>query len=61
MKFHLSLSMILEQIDSQSRTDSLLRGIDVNNPANLDAEGYPVGYGKKPSSSITSVFSCLLW
>jgi hypothetical protein len=22
------------------------RGIDVNNPANLDAEGYPVGYGK---------------
>jgi cell surface protein SprA len=33
----------LEQIDSQSRTDSLLRGIDVNNPANLDAEGYPVG------------------
>jgi hypothetical protein len=46
MKFHLSLSMILEQIDSQSRTDSLLRGIDVNNPANLDAEGYPVGYGK---------------
>jgi hypothetical protein len=38
--------MILEQIDSQSRTDSLLRGIDVNNPANLDAEGYPVGYGK---------------
>jgi hypothetical protein len=43
MKFHLSLSMILEQIDSQSRTDSLLRGIDVNNPANLDAEGYPVG------------------
>jgi hypothetical protein len=45
MKFHLSLSMILEQIDSQSRTDSLLH-VDVNNPANLDAEGYPVGYGK---------------
>jgi hypothetical protein len=34
---------------------------DVNNPANLDAEGYPIGYGKQPSSFITSVFSCLLW
>ncbi|MGL2965712.1 cell surface protein SprA [Flavobacterium sp. XGLA_31] len=22
------------------------RGIDINNPANLDAEGYPLGYGK---------------
>jgi hypothetical protein len=22
------------------------RGIDINNPVNLDAEGYPIGYGK---------------
>lgn len=25
---------------------ALARGIDINNPANLDAEGYPLGYGK---------------
>jgi hypothetical protein len=40
----------------------LLRGIDVNNPANLDAEGYPVDMEKNNQAVfITSVFSCLLW
>jgi hypothetical protein len=28
---------------------ALQRGIDINNPVNLDAEGYPIGYGKKQS------------
>jgi cell surface protein SprA len=27
------------------------RGIDVNNPANLDGDGYPLGYSEKQSGS----------
>jgi hypothetical protein len=46
MKFHLSLSMILENRFTVANRLATARGIDVNNPANLDAEGYPVGYGK---------------
>jgi cell surface protein SprA len=32
------------------------RGIDINNPANRDAEGYPIGYGKKTIRPFTPAF-----
>ena len=32
------------------------RGIDVNNPANLDAEGYPLGYGKNNQAVLLPAF-----
>jgi hypothetical protein len=35
---------------------ALQRGIDINNPVNLDAEGYPIGYGKKQSGRLLPAF-----
>ncbi|MFV5694629.1 cell surface protein SprA [Flavobacterium sp. LB3P122] len=32
------------------------RGIDINNPANLDAEGYPLGYGKNNQAVLLPAF-----
>ncbi|MFV5700572.1 cell surface protein SprA [Flavobacterium sp. XS2P12] len=32
------------------------RGIDINNPANLDAEGYPIGYGKNNQAVLLPAF-----
>jgi cell surface protein SprA len=32
------------------------RGIDVNNPANLDAEGYPIGYSKNNQAVLLPAF-----
>ncbi|MDH7913305.1 cell surface protein SprA [Winogradskyella sp. SYSU M77433] len=32
------------------------RGIDVNNPANLDAEGYPLGFGKNSQKVLLPAF-----
>ncbi len=32
------------------------RGIDINNPANLDAEGYPLGYGKTNQAVLLPAF-----
>jgi cell surface protein SprA len=31
-------------------------GIDINNPANLDAEGYPIGYGKSNQAVLLPAF-----
>jgi hypothetical protein len=33
------------------------RGIDVNNPSNIDADGYPLGFGKNNQA----VLCPLLW
>ncbi|UQD55197.1 cell surface protein SprA [Flavobacterium sp. K5-23] len=35
---------------------ALQRGIDINNPLNLDAEGYPVGYGKNNQAVLLPSF-----
>lgn len=35
---------------------ALARGIDINNPANLDAEGYPLGYGKNNQAVLLPAF-----
>jgi hypothetical protein len=36
------------------------RGIDINNPVNLDAEGYPIGYGTiRPFTACVS--SSIFW
>ena len=32
------------------------RGIDVNNPSNIDAEGYPIGYGKNNQAVLLPAF-----
>ena len=32
------------------------RGIDVNNPANIDAEGFPIGYGKNNQAVLLPAF-----
>ncbi|HEX9152499.1 MAG TPA: cell surface protein SprA, partial [Flavobacterium sp.] len=32
------------------------RGIDINNPANLDSEGYPLGYGKNNQAVLLPAF-----
>ncbi len=32
------------------------RGIDINNPINLDAEGYPIGYGKNNQAVLLPAF-----
>ncbi|MFC4722514.1 cell surface protein SprA [Geojedonia litorea] len=32
------------------------RGIDISNPANLDAEGYPIGYGKNSQAVLLPAF-----
>ena len=32
------------------------RGIDINNPANLDADGYPLGYGKNNQAVLLPAF-----
>jgi hypothetical protein len=44
------------------------RGIDINNPVNRDAEGYPIGYGKKtirpfylPVSSSIFWWQCMMF
>ena len=35
---------------------ALQRGIDITNPANLDAEGYPLGYGKNNQAVLLPAF-----
>jgi hypothetical protein len=32
------------------------RGIDVNNPANLDGDGYPLGYSKNNQAVLLPAF-----
>ncbi|MFV8352832.1 cell surface protein SprA [Flavobacterium sp. XS2P14] len=35
---------------------ALQRGIDINNPVNLDVEGYPIGYGKNNQAVLLPAF-----
>ena len=35
---------------------AIARGIDINNPANLDADGYPLGYGKNNQAVLLPAF-----
>jgi hypothetical protein len=32
------------------------RGIDVNNPSNIDADGYPLGFGKNNQAVLLPAF-----